>query len=223
MSSTLTTSPKGSPFSGKLLLLAILLGVITFALPYYYVQNQPEVRENIREMEKSSGKNGKHVNQKARESAEQEYQKVKNEFQQWDRKPNKTPDDKDYIKKLRKALEKLRQKKDFTGENHSQKHKGNWNMPTYTFITDFRGGTYICQKGAEDLSKGCLLWKEDIANGGYIPKLNTKAFIKAFNEDIDEFPPQPIDTVQNVWLFHLMLGDTQLDLHIIQTDISKQG
>lgn len=123
--STLVTSSKGSTLSGKLLLLAILLGVLTLAIPYYYVQNQDEVQNSIREMEKSSGKNGKHVNQKARESAEKEYQKVKEELQQWDRKPNKTPEDKDFIKKLRKALEKLRQKKDFSGENHSQKHKGN--------------------------------------------------------------------------------------------------
>lgn len=119
--STLSASFKGSPFSGKLLLLAVVLGILTTAVPYYWVQNQEEVR--IKEM--SSGKNGKHANQKARESAEQEYQKVKEELQQWDRKPNKTPEDKDFIKKLRKALEKLRQKKDFSGENHSQKHKGN--------------------------------------------------------------------------------------------------
>lgn len=123
--STLTTSQKGSPFSGKLLLIALLLGVLILATPYFYVQNQDEVRENIREMSKESGRNGKHANQKAREKAEEEYQKVKEELQQWDRKPNKTPEDKDFIKKLRKALERLREKKDFTGENHSQKFKGN--------------------------------------------------------------------------------------------------
>lgn len=95
-------------------------------------------------------------------------------------------------------------------------------MPTYTFITDYQGGTYICQKEADGLRKGCLLWREDIATGGYIPNLNVQAFIKAFDVDIEELPPQPIDTVQNVWLFHLMLGDDQLDLHIIQTDTSKQ-
>lgn len=123
--STITATPKGSPFSGKLLLIAAILGIITMVVPYYYVQTQDEVEENIREMSKDSGKNGKHANQKARERAEEEYQKVKEELQQWDRKPNKTPDDKDYIKKLSKMLERLRSKKDFTGENHSQKFKGN--------------------------------------------------------------------------------------------------
>ena len=95
-------------------------------------------------------------------------------------------------------------------------------MSTYTFLTEFQGGTYICQKVASDLTSACLLWKEDIAFGGYVPNLNTQAFIKVFELEIDEFPPQPIDTLKNVWLFHLMLGeDDQLDLHIIQTDTSK--
>ena len=75
-------------------------------------------------MEKTTGKNGKHANIKARESAEQEYEKVREQLQEWSRKPNKTPEDKDFIKKLRKLLERLRQKKDFSGENHSQKPKG---------------------------------------------------------------------------------------------------
>lgn len=94
-------------------------------------------------------------------------------------------------------------------------------MPTYTFITDFQGGTYICQKQANDLTSACLLWKEDIATGGYIPRLDAKVLTEVFEDSIEEFPPQPIDTLQNVWLFHLILGDDQLDLHIIQTDTSK--
>lgn len=96
-------------------------------------------------------------------------------------------------------------------------------MPTYTFIADYQGGTYICQKKADDFMKGCFLWVEDIITGGYIPKLNIQAFIKAFELDIDELPPQPINTLQNVWLFSMMLDNDQLDLHIIQTDITKQG
>ncbi len=94
-------------------------------------------------------------------------------------------------------------------------------MKTYTFITNFQGGTYICQKEADDLREGCVLWKEDVTLGGYIPNLNVQAFSEAFELDIDELPPQPLDTLQNVWLFHLMLGDETLDLHIVQTDKSQ--
>lgn len=92
-------------------------------------------------------------------------------------------------------------------------------MKTYTFITDYQGGTYICQKEADDLRKGCFLWSQDIFKGGYIPNLDTKAFCKAFELDIDEFPPQPLDALQNVWLFHLLLGeDEMMDVHIVKTD-----
>jgi len=116
--------PKGSAASGRSFLIAAILGGLALGLPIYYIQNSQEIQDSRLNMEKSSGKNGKHANPKARESAEKEFQKVKEELQQWDRKPNKTPEDKDFIKKLRKALEKLRQKKDFSGENHSQKPKG---------------------------------------------------------------------------------------------------
>ena len=116
--------PKGSYASGRFFLIAAILGGLALGLPIYYTQNPQEIQDSRLNMEKNSGKNGKHANPKARESAEKEFQKVKEELQQWDRKPNKTPEDKDFIKKLRKALEKLRQKKDFSGENHSQKPKG---------------------------------------------------------------------------------------------------
>lgn len=92
-------------------------------------------------------------------------------------------------------------------------------MPTYTFITDYRGGTYICQKAADDLRAACLLWKEEIRSGGYVQDLNVRAFSKAFDADIDELPPVPLDTLRNVWLFHLLIGDELLDVHIIQTDL----
>lgn len=93
-------------------------------------------------------------------------------------------------------------------------------MAIYTFITDFQGGTYICQKSAPDLRKACTMWKEEIVSGDYIPKLKARVFSKAFDEYIDEFPPVAIDELRNVWLFHLSLGADQMDLHIVQTDPS---
>ena len=96
-------------------------------------------------------------------------------------------------------------------------------MPTFTFITDYRGGTYICQKQAKDLYAVCLLWKQDIVEGGYVQNLDTGAFANAFANDFDEFPPNAIDEVSNVWLFHLLFGRYALDVHIIQTDTSNNG
>lgn len=91
-------------------------------------------------------------------------------------------------------------------------------MATYTFIMGFQGSTYISQKEADDLRSACFLWKAEIIAAEYIAQFNAKAFSQAFDADIDELPPFPLDDVRNVWLFHLMLGEDMLDLHIVQTD-----
>lgn len=93
-------------------------------------------------------------------------------------------------------------------------------MATYTFITDYQGGTYISQHAADDLSAACGLWKAHVADGDYIPDLDARQFTKAFEADIDELPPVAIDEVRNVWLFQLLLNDDLLNVHIIQTDLS---
>ena len=119
--------PQRSSLPIKGILIFILLAILAFVTSTYLSQPPPEqLRDDSRlKMEKNSRKNGKHANPKARESAQQQHEKAKQEFQQLDKKPNKTPEEKDYLKKLRKLVEHLRQKKDFTGENHSQKFKGN--------------------------------------------------------------------------------------------------
>lgn len=76
-------------------------------------------------MEKSSGRNGKHSNPKARKSAEDQYQKVKEEWQQLKAKTNKSPEDKKLQQQLEKQVKHLEKKKNWKGENHSQKNKGN--------------------------------------------------------------------------------------------------
>ena len=108
------------------MLIFAFFGILVFAISTYLFQLQPQLlRDHQLQMEKSSGKNEKHANPKARDSAQQQYEKAKQEFEFWDKKPNKTPEEKNFVKKLRKLVEHLRKKKDFTGENHSQKNKGN--------------------------------------------------------------------------------------------------
>lgn len=106
-------------------LMLIIATASTFAVLSYYQSQRNDTETGRIRMDKSSGRNDPHANQKARDKAQQEYEKVREEFQNWNRKPNKTPDDKKFIEKLRKQLERFRKKKDFNGENHSQKHKGN--------------------------------------------------------------------------------------------------
>jgi len=107
------------------LLFLVLFGILAIALATPYLGTPNPSQPTELQMSKKSGKNDKHANLKAREKAAQEYDKIKAEYQERLKKPNKSAADKKAIGKLRKKLERLRKKKDFTGENHSQNKKGN--------------------------------------------------------------------------------------------------
>lgn len=85
---------------------------------------QQQSKDNTLRMEKSSGRNDKHSNQRARESAEKEYEKAKAEYEKLKSKPDKSKEDAQLRDKLKKTMEHWRKKKDWKGENHSQKPKG---------------------------------------------------------------------------------------------------
>ena len=75
-------------------------------------------------MESGGGKNAPHANQNANKAAEEAYNKAKEAYDQLFKKPNKTSEDKTLLDKLKKQVEHWRKKKDWNGENHSQKSKG---------------------------------------------------------------------------------------------------
>lgn len=123
MENTLSSSVSQSNAGRQLLplIVAAVLSLLCY-LTYDYVQQTQKDRVN---MEKSSGRNGKHSNPKARKSAEDQYQKVKEEWQQLKAKTNKSPEDKKLQQQLEKQVKHLEKKKNWKGENHSQKNKGN--------------------------------------------------------------------------------------------------
>lgn len=88
-----------------------------------YRQMEQGRRERM-EMKKSRGRNESHANQKAREKAAEEHRKAKEELDQLEEKINKSKEDVELRRKLRKKVEHWRKKKDWRGEHHSQKHKG---------------------------------------------------------------------------------------------------
>lgn len=92
-------------------------------------------------------------------------------------------------------------------------------MATFTFITDYQGGTYISQQEADDLRSACYRWKEHVMSGGYISNLDIAQFSNAFDSDVDELPPVAIDYVSSVWIFQLLILDEMLTAHIILTDV----
>ena len=110
-------------YSGQhvlVMVLAVLLG-----LWYYQTYSQVEhMRKDRIQMEKSLGKNGKHANADARKSAEEQFEKVKQEYDQLFSKTKKSNKDIQTLDKMKKQVEHWRKKKNWTGEQHSQKHKG---------------------------------------------------------------------------------------------------
>lgn len=70
------------------------------------------------------GKNGRHTNQKARESATDRYESAKKEYETLKSRTNKTKEDKALLDKLKRTVDHEKNKMDNTGENHSRKVKG---------------------------------------------------------------------------------------------------
>ena len=102
----------------------VLLVLLSFG--YWAYQYVPPVQpEQLKMEEKSSGKNGKHANPDAQKSAEAQYEKAKAAHDELLSKANKTKGDVKELEKLKKVLKHWRKKKDWKGENHSQKPKGN--------------------------------------------------------------------------------------------------
>lgn len=88
-------------------------------------------------------------------------------------------------------------------------------MASFTFLTEFRGGTYIGQHQADTLRSACTLWKADVLAGRYIQALDPADFARVFDTEIDELPPVAIEGVAGVWLFVLKLGRFLLSVHVV--------
>jgi hypothetical protein len=62
---------------------------------------------------------------KALIAAEEAYKKAKEAYDKLFQKAGKSKEDRALLDKLKKQAEHWRKKKDWSGEHHSQKHKGN--------------------------------------------------------------------------------------------------
>jgi RHS repeat-associated protein len=73
---------------------------------------------------RGGGKNAAHANADRRAAAAERYESQRNALDELKRTPNKTPELKQQIEKMQKAVDKAKRDMDFTGENHSQRAKG---------------------------------------------------------------------------------------------------
>ena len=87
----------------------------------------PKVRSNGDNFgaRKGGGKNAKHKNQDAKEAAKKQYEQYNKKYQELKSMPNKTKQNKKDLETFKRQRDHFKQKMDDTGENHSQKKKGN--------------------------------------------------------------------------------------------------
>lgn len=87
----------------------------------------------------------------------------------------------------------------------------------YTFILNYRGGSYIEQVSAANVLVASHIWAKKIAGDPEIKHLDVQAFLKAFATDIREFPPVAIDERPNVWQMFFFYGENRMDVDIVKT------
>ncbi|WP_455499042.1 hypothetical protein [Coprobacter sp.] len=89
-------------------------------------------------------------------------------------------------------------------------------MERYTFIAEYRGGTYTSQYDAENLENGLKLWAENL-DLKYFSK-SKKEKIIAETKDTDLFPVE-LDGIKNTWCRSYLGGKFYLLLNIVKTAI----
>jgi hypothetical protein len=95
-------------------------------------------------------------------------------------------------------------------------------MPVYSFIMDFRGGTYISQTTAPNLNKSVELWAKNLNTEIlYLGDKSKKQLIADIPELIDEEEFVNIDTMKNIWFGMYRFKTGLAKIHIIKTDIAS--
>lgn len=91
---------------------------------------------------------------------------------------------------------------------------------TYTFVVEFRGGTYCSQVQAINVDKAINEWTEKLkTEKNEIKQLGDKTIreIIALTKDKD-YKPIPLTNLVNIWFNHYPTNQGSLSLNIIQTD-----
>ncbi len=90
-------------------------------------------------------------------------------------------------------------------------------MANYTFITLFRGGTYVRQIKAAQINDAARCWADQLARNPEIEGFDGSKFMAVFQTEFEEFPPAAIDGCPNVWSLFYLLGKHALEVNIVKT------
>ncbi|MBB4037545.1 hypothetical protein GGR21_003462 [Dysgonomonas hofstadii] len=85
-------------------------------------------------------------------------------------------------------------------------------MKKFTFIAEFRGGTYITQYNTVDILEALLAWVDYLDTSIYPQRI-----IRKLQKEIKREQPIPIKGVDNVWCCSFSPYNSFLLLNIIET------
>lgn len=90
-------------------------------------------------------------------------------------------------------------------------------MPTFTFIADYNGGTYISQSAGRFPGAALRAWLQSF-DFSVIPQLSACG-VQMLRRDLSADTPIPVESVRSVWCVSAVLPRGLFLLHIIETRV----
>jgi hypothetical protein len=90
-------------------------------------------------------------------------------------------------------------------------------MDTYTFIAEYKGGTYISQMQGASIGEACAAWGQFVAESDDIPLKSKASFVETLQSDLAEIPPACLDDTPNVWYFLADAGKGYVHVNVVKT------
>ena len=159
------------------------------------------------------------------EAARRLVEQLRDELAKLESKPNKTPDDKKLVDKIKAAIRKQvdRMKK---SETHGRKgralklKRGEAGMSLFTFFLDYRGGTYISQVRARNYLVAPRVWAKKLELRD-IPDVSD-GFRENLLKSMEFEKPVALEGVRNTWCCGLIYTKRAI-LHFTQTVETSQA
>ncbi|MFZ4633268.1 MAG: hypothetical protein ACOYNO_03570 [Saprospiraceae bacterium] len=87
----------------------------------------------------------------------------------------------------------------------------------YTVMAAYRGGTYVSQHEAPNLTQACEAWQQYIQSGEGIPDLPLSDFNASYRERMEDRPPTPLTGLQHAWFFSVYLNKASVLVNVVET------
>ena len=91
----------------------------------------------------------------------------------------------------------------------------------YTFILDWKGGTYLQQAKGSTVYEAMWLWARDFDPAG-VSDLEPP-FARELNTELDDENPTQITGLVNTWCISVVVQDALALIHVVRTEDAARG